>query len=202
MDIASSLQMSNQDLYACTDALLDFLKGKRDNLVVTVNIENTQQEAFNAKEITHMEDVRTLYRGILSIRIIAFVVFLISILYYTYYIVHNKNRRKNMLFTGCSSFLKTIGVTLLILILFAGWAFVDFESFWHSFHRLVFSNDLWLLDPMTDLLINLFPAEFFFKLICNILIAFWGSIFILAAICILVVFRFNPNKKEIRKGRA
>ena len=43
----------------------------------------------------------------------------------------------------------------------AVWAAVDFDSLFILFHKLSFTNDLWLLDPQTDLLIRLMPTEFF-----------------------------------------
>ena len=44
------------------------------------------------------------------------------------------------------------------------WAAIDFDSFFTAFHRLTFTNDGWLLDPRTDLLIRLMPADFFMAL--------------------------------------
>ena len=49
------------------------------------------------------------------------------------------------------------GIGALIL----GWALVDFAGLFTAFHRLAFTNDGWLLDPRTDLLIRLMPTEFF-----------------------------------------
>lgn len=41
------------------------------------------------------------------------------------------------------------------------WAAVDFDAAFVFFHRLLFSNDLWLLNPQTDLLIRICPARLF-----------------------------------------
>ena len=37
-----------------------------------------------------------------------------------------------------------------------------FSALFSQFHFLSFSNDLWMLDPRTDRLIQLFPLGFFF----------------------------------------
>ena len=37
---------------------------------------------------------------------------------------------------------------------------------------MAFRNDLWLLNPSTDLMINLFPAAFFSKLVFRIVMMF------------------------------
>ena len=50
---------------------------------------------------------------------------------------------------------------LLPLAAFALWAAADFNSAFDFFHKLLFTNDLWLLDPETDLLIRICPASMF-----------------------------------------
>ena len=52
------------------------------------------------------------------------------------------------------------------------WAFCDFTGLWESFHRLFFRNDLWLLNPRTDLMINMFPEDFFFHMVIRIAVMF------------------------------
>ena len=44
---------------------------------------------------------------------------------------------------------------------FAAWAAVDFSSAFTFFHEVLFTNDLWLLDAQTDLLVRLLPEQFF-----------------------------------------
>lgn len=52
-------------------------------------------------------------------------------------------------------------LVLLVLTVLALWAAVDFDGLFVLFHRLSFANDLWLLNPQTDLLIRLMPTAFF-----------------------------------------
>ena len=51
---------------------------------------------------------------------------------------------------------KVIFAAVLVLL-----ACIDFDSLFILFHKVAFTNDLWLLDPRTDLLIRLMPIEFF-----------------------------------------
>ena len=39
-------------------------------------------------------------------------------------------------------------------------ALAGFDSAWEGFHRLIFSNDFWQLNPRTDHLIQIFPPAF------------------------------------------
>ena len=41
---------------------------------------------------------------------------------------------------------------------------LDYDRFFTAFHRLAFTNDLWLLNPRTDLLIRLMPEGLFMDL--------------------------------------
>ncbi len=41
------------------------------------------------------------------------------------------------------------------------WALIDFDSLFILFHRVAFTNELWLLNPRTDLLIRLMPQDLF-----------------------------------------
>ena len=44
------------------------------------------------------------------------------------------------------------------------WALLDFDGLFVTFHRVAFSNDGWILDSRTDLLIRLMPESFFIRL--------------------------------------
>ena len=43
-------------------------------------------------------------------------------------------------------------------------ALIDFDGLFVTFHRIAFTNDGWLLNPRTDLLIRLMPESFFIRL--------------------------------------
>lgn len=47
------------------------------------------------------------------------------------------------------------------LAIFGIWAVIDFNSAFNLFHRMLFTNDLWLLNPETDLLIRICPSSMF-----------------------------------------
>ena len=44
------------------------------------------------------------------------------------------------------------------------WAAIDFDGLFRLFHSLLFNNDLWLLNPKTDLMIRMLPEAFFVAL--------------------------------------
>ena len=60
LETAQSLGMTEKDLNKATDALLDYLQDRRDNIDVTVAVKGTETKAFNARESSHMVDVLSL----------------------------------------------------------------------------------------------------------------------------------------------
>ena len=57
-----------------------------------------------------------------------------------------------------------LGIVLSAVIVLGAWAIEDFDGFFTAFHRIAFTNDGWLLNPRTDLLIRLMPTSFFVAL--------------------------------------
>jgi integral membrane protein (TIGR01906 family) len=50
---------------------------------------------------------------------------------------------------------------IILLTVTALFFAVGFERLFILFHQLLFTNDLWLMDPAVDTMIRLFPGEFF-----------------------------------------
>lgn len=72
-------------------------------------------------------------------------------------------------------FLKWAANGLLIVpVLLAVPCLFSFESVFIQFHRLLFRNQYWMFDPITDPVINALPQEFFFH--C-------GLVFLLLILC-------------------
>ena len=61
----------------------------------------------------------------------------------------------------------------------AVWALVNFDGLFITFHRVAFTNEGWLLDPRTDLLIRLMPVHFFVSLGIRIMIWILAAGFVL-----------------------
>ena len=95
---------------------------------------------------------------------------------------------------------KTIAVTLSSVLVFVlgviAYAFIDFDGLFILFHKLVFTNDLWLLNPATDYLIQLMPIGFFMAYALSI-----GLIWLLLMIlCILFVRRSHGIFSRFKKA--
>ena len=93
-------------------------------------------------------------------------------------------------------FRRGIRAGLLIFAVLAGadalWALANFDGLFITFHRLAFTNDGWLLNPRTDLLIRLMPESFFISLGRK------GALAALAVPCALGIlsFRILPSNRR------
>lgn len=85
-----------------------------------------------------------------------------------------------------------IGVLALVALLGILGA-VDFDRFFTGFHQVMFTNNLWLLNPRTDLLIRLMPTDFFVTYA-----ALWLGIFLLEplAVLLLTLCRLRQGKRH------
>lgn len=151
---AEDIGISQSELMGVTRHLLGYLKDKQDNLEVRATIGGTERQVFNSKELLHMQDVKQLFHIGFVIRNLALIAFLL-----TGIALWLLERRWTKAFPG--GYLAAFGIMLALLIAFGIAAVMDFNGLFIKFHELVFTNDLWLLDPATDVLIQMFPEVFF-----------------------------------------
>lgn len=184
--VLEELDMKMEDVMHVTEEMMAYLRGNRADLVVETNVDGEEQEFFNDREKAHMVDVRNLFVGGIWIRRIAILVFLFSIAF----LIRSKTDWKKLL---SKSFLIGLGVFIGITA-GAGLLFMsDFNKYFFWFHEMFFSNDLWLLNPETDLLIRMLPEGFFLDMVVRI-----GIIFLLllsggVIISIIVLHRFKDK---------
>lgn len=166
LNTAKNLGMSETSLYIATDTLLDYLQDYRDHINVKVEVHQKEREVFDDREKAHMIDVKNLYQDALLIRNVM-VVIVIALALFLYY--DQKKEFKEVLTYAYIrvSIMFLFALTALIL-----YAISDFTTFWTNFHKIFFANDLWLLNPNTSIMINMFPETFFYHLVFAIAISF------------------------------
>ena len=186
-NVLEELEMEMPDVMQVTKEMMSYLRGNRADLVVETKVDGEEREFFNDREKAHMIDVRNLFVGGLWLRRGAILVLGISFLV----LIRTKADWKRLLpksfLISMSSF---IGVTLV-----AGFVFMtDFNRYFTIFHEIFFTNDLWLLDPYTDLLIRMLPEGFFLDMVIRI-----GIIFLILMISLLVISVLSLKRSNIRK---
>ena len=179
--------ISSDDLNKATEVLLDYIKDDIDNLDVEVVINGQQKQMYNQREIDHMVDVKALY---LSVRNISYGAFALVVIIGAYILFDKNHNKWSKLYQDSKIVLMSfLGLIAGLSVL----AITDFTKFWHGFHKIFFTNDLWLLDPRTDNLINMVPAKFFFDLI----FAMVGLFVTILVLYIIVVYFMQ--RKEVKR---
>ncbi|MBF0714707.1 lipoprotein intramolecular transacylase Lit [Gemelliphila palaticanis] len=153
-NLALKLDISYNKLIFYTNNLLEYLRG------------NTQLDSnwYSNKDILHMIDVKKLYNFSIYFAILLIILTLISLVI-TYII-----DKDNFLYTPIKIFSKVFIIFFIIIVLLTIIAIQNFNYFWIKFHEIIFTNDLWLLDPKESNLIKMVPEEFFFELVIKIII--------------------------------
>lgn len=64
------------------------------------------------------------------------------------------------------------GAVFAVALALIGIISTDFSKYFIVFHKIFFNNDLWVLDPRTDMLINIVPEGFFFDTAAQIALVF------------------------------
>lgn len=174
--VAEQVQMETGDLLYVTDEMLKYLKGKRADLHITSTIGNEPEEFFNEREIYHMEDVRALFLTGMKVRTLCIVLAAVSILL----LISIKSKVLDIL---SRMVLWASGIFTGLLLAAGLFISMDFTKAFILFHEILFTNDLWLLDPATDRLINIVPEPFFMDTARYIGITFGLSMLFLIIIC-------------------
>ena len=169
-DTCTATGLNEDDLLDTTNVLFDYLHDERDDLNLEHVINGNMREVFDTREKTHMIDVKNLYQNAMSVRnilLIASIVLLAVGLYLS------KEHYIRFIYDGYKT---GVSFLLLIIVCIAILAIIDFNAFWLQFHYLFFTNDLFLLDPNTEILINMVPEQFFTDLVFRIIAMFISSL--------------------------
>lgn len=187
-EVLDDLEMDMPHVMEVTKEMMAYLRGNRDDLVVQTVVDGEQREFFNDREKAHMVDVQELFLGGLWLRrgILLLIVLTIIILLKTK-ADWKKLLPQSFLIATASFITITAGAGALFLS--------DFNRYFTLFHEIFFDNDLWLLDPNTDLLIRMLPEGFFLDMVVRIGIIFLVLMSILLIISIAMLLK-QSNKKN------
>lgn len=135
---------SLDELELITIDIIEYLKGNGGNELLAPH--------FNEKEVMHMVDVQELFD---MARVIKYVSLTISAFIIVYYIA-NKLQLYLAKILSLGLFLNHALIIFLIALIST-----NFNKYFTIFHEIFFANDLWILNPRTDLMIQMLPEPFF-----------------------------------------
>ena len=139
--------------------LADYLRGNRQDIDAEETLLGVRQQVFNADEKAHMTDVYDLFaleRTVRSFSLAAGAVLLGAA------VALSLGRLRQTAVTALKAFALTLLSLATVLVLL--WTANGFDRLFILFHELLFTNDLWLMNPRTDAMIRMFPTEFFLQI--------------------------------------
>ena len=168
------------ELLSITDNIILYLKNKGGDELLS--------PFFNEREILHMRDVQGLFDLARWIKYICIILSTTMLIYF--------NKKKDYMILG-KSMLFGLFINHILFGILAILASIDINRYFTYFHLLFFSNDLWILNPKTDLMIQMLPEEFFMGMAKNIMLLFFIYLAILQVLGYIYI-----KKGKIIYGRA
>ncbi len=173
---------NKEELQSITEDIFVYLKGDGGREILEPN--------FNEKEVLHMEDVKDLFRIGFKLKYIA--IFLSG---FTIAILWKMREQKLIKYIVTGLFVNWVILGGLFLMIY-----FDFNKYFTIFHHIFFSNDLWILNPRTDLLIQMLPEEFFMSIAARIVVFFIAFVSIIQIIGYIII-RKGRDGDEKRSGQ-
>ena len=211
-------EMSLDDAVYITEQMLEYCIGRLDSLDETeATIDGVTAPFFTDREKTHLEDCREIFLAAVRLRIIALLIIAVMMIA-VYYSVRARQDRahtaagdpdNNYSVIGeayvimAKGYLKGLAALLVLAIIITLIGMYDFTFLFTKFHELFFDNDLWILDPRQDNLVNVMQEEVFSDAAITIA-GIWAALCILPAVISAVIIKRSENgrRKEFRTEAA
>ncbi len=181
--------MDFDNLRKVTDHMLDYLCDKEEEFNLTAVIHGETRLVFDDREVEHMVDVKDLFMKSFTLRTFCVIAAAVSMVLMILLL-----RKESVPFISWGYLAGLIAIAVF-LALIGVMVVTDFNSFWTMFHKVLFHNDLWLLDPTYEVLIQMLPEATFFSIAVALII--WGGMILLipAVIAIITLIIWSRKKK-------
>lgn len=160
----------------------------REEIVQNYNVLIDYNSIFGPKELNfptlamsetgriHFEEVKDVFLFFEITAIVAGVLSLAGILYR-----HFRRNSGYLLLAG----ILTVGIPAVLAVLIA----LNWDRVFVLFHKIVFNNDYWIFDAVTDPVITILPDTFFMH--CALLIL---ALVVLGSVICLLLYRYSKKK--------
>ena len=187
--VLNDVHMEMDDLLDVTDEMMAYLRGSREDLHVPTIVDGQPREFFNDREIAHMEDLRGRFLGGLALRRISLGLIVACVILLLLLKADIRRVLPKMICIGSALF-------FAVLAVLAGIISTDFNQYFIMFHHIFFNNDLWMLNPDTDLLINIVPEPFFMDTAARIAMTYGVSVLTVFAICFIILYYYRKKQEK------
>ena len=158
-------EMSLDDAVYITEQMLDYCLGRIDTLDNTeATIDGVKAPFFTEREKLHLKDCRNIFLGAVRFRVIS-ILFIAGMLFAIWFSVKNRCDASRFKTEYARILAGGYLTALVILVVFALFLIIvgmnNFTYLFTKFHHVFFDNDLWILDPRHDNLVNVMQEAVF-----------------------------------------
>ena len=175
-----------------------YFNSSEEPLSVRARVYGVERELFNPREVTHMRDVKVLIQKVYLVMKVAGAILVAGVIGSIIWHRGSSPDKLALLFHWG-------GWLTLVLVMAVGLlAITGFDALFLRFHQLVFTNDLWQLDPRTDYLIIIFPQGFWFDATLRVAMTAVASALVLVGVsAVFLGFRWwiGPNRSYWRSSK-
>ena len=176
-------EMSLDDAVHVTEDMLEYCIGRLDTLDDTeATIDGVTAPFFTDREKAHLADCRELFLKGIWARVIAC---LLLAAFAVFIYVHNGKQKTSVLLA--KGYLRSLGFVAVMSAVIAVLCVIDFTQVFTVFHHIFFDNDLWILYPDRDNLINIMQEDVFSDAAMWIAGIWLAASALIAAACVIVI---------------
>ena len=170
-------------------AITRYLDGSADAVTVPDADTGADAMAFSDRENAHLRDVRGIVSALKWARWIGggAVILALGALYFL-----QRDKKEAWLRDAVRGFAYGAMAILAVALVLLVWGLINFSGLFWTFHQAAFANDLWLLDPNTDLLMALMPLPFFTWYAGEML----KSLLPILAVMLLIIIAYFKTKER------
>jgi len=149
--------IARDELVRAGEELRDYFNSDEKLVSIQVMQGNREISLFNEKETQHLRDVKSVFLFVDHVQEIALVYIMAYVV--GVFVWARERPLQRLAVHALTGGLLTIGIIVSLGLV----ALSGFDQAFEQFHHIAFSNNLWLLDPATDHLIQMFPEGFWFN---------------------------------------
>ena len=166
----------------------DYLMGRKDTFQYYFNdADGNMVVCFSPHEENHMADCRMLIQWTGRLRWFLGVA---AVILLGVGVTLGKYRK-----SFSTGMLAGFGLALVIGLAILAWGLISFDGLFTVFHQLLFTNDGWLMDARTDMLVRLMPTSFFTSLGIKMLLAV-ASVVLVCFTAAMTIRMVEDNEKQ------
>ena len=161
-------KLDMEEIKLISSELMKYISSKLPFLETKVTINGVLSDFYSVRSKIHMADVKNIISNLTRINFIAIFFAILS----GFRLINMPDFFKEVK----KAYLRCLIIVFFLLIVIFIIAIMNFDFFFTTFHEILFTNDLWLLDPNEDYIICLLPEKIFMTYGIRIVIAMFVSI--------------------------